>query len=522
MQVPQTLEEKIAQLLFVRIGSNMPPAKRVDADEARILALIQQYPIGGLCLFNGLYPQASETLQKLQKACKYPLLVGTDMERGVGQQMRPATIFPHLMAFQAMGDEAEQEVENFARIGAREALRMGIHIAFAPVADVSRNPKNPIIATRAFSTDPAEASRLVRAFVRGCREEGLLSCAKHFPGHGNTDKDSHEEFPIVSSSRAEMEAFDFPPFQAAFEEGCELVMTAHLGYPALDAPHVPATASKPILVDVLRGDLGFKGTVITDSLLMAGIGGEDLPEAMRSANIIAAGADILLDVKDVPAIVEGIAEMVRNGSFPEARIDEALARIWALKTHFIERFGADFFVHPETYFPAVTIGDPAVQAEADAMARKAIAHFKADAHHYPLPNREVPVLAFLIKPFNTPLDPPEQPLAAALREALPHVRYEEITVDTDPAELDALLEVATSYRHVLLAPIVKPAAWHRFGLKDHHQAFVEALIRQQPVVMASLGSPQLFNMVPETAAHVCVWSDMACSQRALAADYAGV
>ncbi|HRK75041.1 MAG TPA: glycoside hydrolase family 3 N-terminal domain-containing protein, partial [Rhodothermales bacterium] len=200
MNFPTHLRDKIAQLLFVRIGSNMPPAKRVNEDEARILGLIQDWAIGGLCLFNGQYPAASETLKQLQKAAKFPLLVGTDMERGVGQQMRPATVFPHVMAFQAMGtaDEAVALVMEFGRMGAREALSMGVHIAFAPVADVSRNPKNPIIATRAFSTSPDEAGRLVEAFIRSSRAEGLLTCPKHFPGHGNTDQDSHEELAQVS------------------------------------------------------------------------------------------------------------------------------------------------------------------------------------------------------------------------------------------------------------------------------------------------------------------------------------
>lgn len=523
MEYPQTLTDKIAQLLMVRIGSNMPPAKRVDQDAERIHDLIRRHPIGGLCLFNGLYPDATETLLSLQRIARYPLLVGTDMERGLGQQMRPATMFPHVMAFQAMGDApvAAALTEEFARMGAREALATGIHIAFAPVADVSRNPKNPIIATRAFSTNPDEASRLVSAFVRGCRQEGLLSCAKHFPGHGNTDQDSHETMPTVSSSREELETFDLPPFRAAFEAGAELVMTAHLGFSALDDPNTPATASYNILTQLLRHEMGYTGVVITDSLLMAGIGGESVTEPELIVMLLNAGVDLMLDVRDVDGIVEGVAKAVAEGRVSEARIDEALARNWKLRTHFVERFGPDFFVEPHKYFPDVQIPDSAAQTRADAMAAMGVQTMKPDATRFPIPDPTERALAILIKPFNTPLDPPEQPLADALRAVLPRVRYEEVTVDTLPEELEALLEVASHYEHVIVAPIMKPAAWHRFGLKDHHQAFVEALITQQPVVVASMGSPQLFASLPEAAAHVCTYSDMPPSQRALAAVYAG-
>ncbi|MBN8588032.1 MAG: hypothetical protein J0L94_06870 [Rhodothermia bacterium] len=518
MNHPTTLRDKIAQLLFVRIGSNMPPAKRVNEDENRILDMIQEWPIGGLCLFNGLYPAATETLKKLQKAVKYPLLVGTDMERGVGQQMRPATVFPHVMAFQAMGnaEEAVDLVEEFARIGAREALAMGVHIAFAPVADVSRNPNNPIIATRAFSTEPEEAGRLVEAFIRGSRAEGLLTCPKHFPGHGNTDQDSHEELAQVTASKAEMAQFDLPPFKQAFEAGAELVMTAHVAFPALDDLKTPATASHKILVTLLRHEMGFTGAVITDSLLMGGIGPEDQTEADMAVMLINAGADILLDVRNVPEIVLGVERAVISGILSEARIDEALNRVWKLKTHFVERFGADFFEHPEKYFADVQIGDSAMQERADEMALKAVQVQKSNSAFYPLPDTNTATLVVLLKPFSTPLDPPEQPLADALRALFPRVRYEEVSDSTHPAELDALLEIATKFQQVVVAPIVKPAAWHRFGLKPHHQTFVETLIAQQPVVLASLGSPQLFAMLPEAAVHICTFSDMAPSQRALA------
>ena len=508
-----TLADKIAQLLMVRIGSNMPPPKPVEVDADRIFEMIAETPIGGLCLFNGSGPETAETLVKLQKASKYPLLVGTDMERGLGQQVKRCTVFPHLMAFSAM-ENGLQNAKAFAKIGAQEALKFGVHIAFAPVADVSRNPKNPIIATRAFATNPIDAAKLVEAYVQGCQEVGLLSCPKHFPGHGNTDKDSHDSIPSVLNTKAEMAEFDFPPFLAGFAAGAELVMTAHLVYPNLDPDHV-ATASKPILTDLLRNEMGFKGCVVTDSLLMAGIGGEELSEPELIAKLLNAGVDLMLDVKNPKEIVAGVLALVEKGEVLETRIEEAYQRVKALKDHFVHRFGADFFVNPSSYFPDVALENPEAQAQADEMALAAISVIKADESLYPLSPQEK-AMVVLIRPFSTPLDPPEQPLGEALKAINPHVVYVECNEYTTKAEFLAILNQAKDFDKVVLSPILKPAAWRKFGLTETQQDFVQALVEQQAVILASLGSPELFNQLPQTAVQVCTYSDMACSQRAFA------
>ncbi|MDX1547317.1 MAG: glycoside hydrolase family 3 N-terminal domain-containing protein, partial [Rhodothermales bacterium] len=268
---PTTLADRAAQLVWPRLGSNMPPPVTVAEDAARFEALLARCPVGGVVLFNGDARATPEALARLQEAAPFPLLVGSDVERGVGQQIRGATVFPHARAFAALGEEAEAALEEAARITAREALACGLHVTFAPVADVNRERHNPIIATRAYGDDAATAARLVRAYVRGCRAEGLLSVAKHFPGHGGTREDSHEALPVMPDDRATLEAADLPPFRAAIDEGAEGMMTAHVVFPALDPSGMPATASRPILVELLRDALGFEGVVVTDSLLMGAI-----------------------------------------------------------------------------------------------------------------------------------------------------------------------------------------------------------------------------------------------------------
>ncbi len=191
-----TLREKIAQLVFVRIGSNMPPVRTVEQDEERVLRLLEECPIGGLLLFNG-GPNTKQSLERLQAASAVPLLVGSDIERGVGQQVRGCTVFPHATAFEKLGAEAEAAVADYARTLAREARDVGIHITFAPVADVNTNPRNPIINTRAFSENTARATSLTRAYVVAAEAAGLCTTAKHFPGHGDTQGDSHDSLPSL-------------------------------------------------------------------------------------------------------------------------------------------------------------------------------------------------------------------------------------------------------------------------------------------------------------------------------------
>ncbi|WP_456430009.1 glycoside hydrolase family 3 protein [Rhodocaloribacter sp.] len=508
---PVTRFEKAAQLVFARLGSNMPPPVTVAEDAARVAALLERCPLGGFALFNGSLSETPGTLAALQAKSRFPFLVATDMERGVGQQVRGATVFPHAMAFAALGDDAEAAVEASARIAAQEALACGIHITFAPVADVNRDPRNPIIATRAFGTDPERAARLVRAYVRGARAEGLFATAKHFPGHGNTHADSHAELPVVPGDRAEWERTDAVPFRAAIEAGVDLMMTAHVVYPALDPGGAPATASRPILHDLLRDELGFRGAVITDSLLMAAV--RAAPEAVgaQAAALVRAGVDVLLDVPDPEAAVAGLVRAVEAGDLSEARLDEAFARVWRLKTTLMERFGDDVFTRP----PGAGVGTEAHRTVADDVAERAVTIVKDTPDAWPDTPDGEGMMVLLVRPHTSHLDPPEAPLGAMVREAFPAAGYAEIGPDAGEADLRALTARAEQARRVVLALVVKPAAWHAFGLTPAQHAFAEALTTRQPVTLAALGSPLILDAFPHAPVRLCTYSDVAPSQRAL-------
>lgn len=514
-----SLYEKAAGLLFVRWGSNLHPPLPATEDAARVEALLETCPVGGLLLFNGRWPETPQALARLQAASRVPLLVGTDMERGIGQQVAGATEFPHAMAFGAAGDEAL--VAEAARIAAREAQACGVHIAFAPVADVNLNPQNPIIAIRAFGAEPEPVARCVRAYVEACRAEGLLTTAKHFPGHGRTTADSHAELPVVEATRAELEATDLAPFRAALEAGVDAVMTAHVAFPALDAEKRPATLSPPILRGLLREEMGFRGPVFTDSLLMGAMQSTHATPGAQAAALLRAGVDALLDPDDPEAVARGLADAVESGALEAARLDEAHGRVQALRRRLTERFGEAAFAGG--YGPLAgseeakaKVGSAEHREVAVRVAEQAVTVKERRAGTLPIPPGDAAeTLVLRLSPRVQGADAEETPLAAAVRAALPGAAYHEVGGEAEAGHLDRLREEAQQARHMVLVLAVQPAAWTAFGLRPAQEAFARALTEARPVVVAALGSPHVLASLPDAAAQVCTYTTVAPAQEAL-------
>ncbi len=501
-----SLREKAARLLFPRIGSNMPPPVRVSDDVDRVLALLDVCPVGGLILFNGSAGETRKTLERLRVHSGRTLLIASDIERGAGQQIAGATVFPHAMAYSALGDEAESLARASARATAEEARSEGIHITFAPVADVNRDPRNPIISTRAFGVDPEAVSRLIRAYIEGLHEGGLLATAKHFPGHGNTRSDSHAELPIVTASFEELDAFDLAPFRAAIAEGVNLMMSAHVVYPALDPENRPATLSPPILTHLLRERMGFRGAVVTDSLLMGAVRDRFSDPGRFAVELVAAGADILLDPADPVAMVDGLVQAVECGELPESRLDEAFRRVDALVASGHRR-------HPA---PRPAAGRSAHEALAQEVADKAVAVWgNVGSEPSALALTGESLLFIYVVPYRTDLDPEESPLAEAVRIRFPKAGFVEVGPESSPADLDRLAREAARFQTVVAAAVAKPAAWRPFGLLPAHRDFLAGLTSARPTILASLGTPQVLDELPQTELKMCTFSDVPASQRAL-------
>jgi len=262
--------------------------------------------VGGFILFGGERAALRTLVQELQAASHHRLLIASDIERGVGQQVRGLTPLPPLLALAAMGEAVVREA---ARMTAREARDVGINWALAPVCDLDIEPNNPIVQTRSLGADAFEVAELAAAWIQDCQDEGVLACAKHFPGHGRTTLDSHATLPVVDVGR-ELER-DLMPFRRAVAAGVAAVMTAHVAFPAWDSAGAPATHSRLLLHDLLRGDLYHAGLTVTDALIMEGALGEGIGESAVRA--LLAGCDLLCYPKDLDATLAAITAAAATG-----------------------------------------------------------------------------------------------------------------------------------------------------------------------------------------------------------------
>ena len=302
------------------------PAVRWDVERgfATSIAAIERglaLGVGGFILYGGERNAVAALTAQLQAAARHPLLIAADLERGAGQQFAGCTGLPPLAAIGAFGDLAA--VRLAARITARQALAIGVNWTYSPVADLDLERENPIVGTRSFGSDIAAVQLAVAEYIDAIQSEGMLACAKHFPGHGRTITDSHAVMPVVGATRQQLDD-DLAPFVAAIDAGVASIMTAHVAYPSLDPSGAPATCSPRIVHDLLREELGFDGLVVTDALIMGGVQDEG-GEGRAASRAVAAGCDLLLYPNDPAAALHGL-EVAAGRSVGRAQLDASLAR----------------------------------------------------------------------------------------------------------------------------------------------------------------------------------------------------
>jgi beta-N-acetylhexosaminidase len=333
-----TVEEKVGQVFMIWCRASF-----LNVENPEYLQLqedMQKYHVGsfamtvhvdGPFLLRSEPYEAAELLNRLQKDSKLPLLFAADFERGVSMRLMGATVFPHAMAFG--GDGKLDDAENFGRITAEESRAIGIQWNFFPDADVNSNPANPIINTRSFGEDPKQVGDLVAAYIKGAHEGGMLTTAKHFPGHGDTATDSHLGVASVNVDRAHLDSIELPPFREAIAAGVDSVMVAHVTVPALDSdPNHVATISPAIVSDLLQKQLGFQGIVVTDALDMAGLTHLFANNIGRAAvEAFKAGNDLLLIPADFPASYNAMIQAVQSGEISQERLDRSVLKLLKAK-----------------------------------------------------------------------------------------------------------------------------------------------------------------------------------------------
>lgn len=394
-----TLPEKVGQLFVMRVyghSATAPDQADIDANLSEIgvrtaAELIAKYHVGGVIYFTWAHNtrdphQIADLSNGIQKASLsrprgLPVLVATDQEHGIVCRIgAPATLFPGAMAIGAGGSRTD--ARTLGRISGAELRAMGVNQDYSPDADVNVNPANPVIGVRSFGADPDAVAALVAAEVTGYQSSRVAATAKHFPGHGDTAVDSHFGFPVITHSREVWEALDAVPFRAAVKAGIDSIMTAHIMVPALDDSGDPATLSHPIVTGILRGELGYDGVVITDSLAMEGVRqkyGDDRVPVLA----LKAGVDQLLNPPSLDVAWNAVLKAVQGGELTEARLDESILRVLRLK----ERLGLFEDAYVSRAGVDRTVGSAAHLSAADRIAERTTTLLVNSAGLLPLSRR---------------------------------------------------------------------------------------------------------------------------------------
>ncbi|WP_406459630.1 glycoside hydrolase family 3 protein [Streptomyces sp. NBC_01622] len=524
------LEEKVGQLFVTRVyGHSATAPDQADADAnlselgVRTAAeLIAKYRVGGIIYFSWAHNtrdpyQIADLSNGIQKASLgqprgLPVLIATDQEHGIVCRIgKPATLFPGAMALGAGGSRTD--ARTVGRISGAELRAMGVNQDYSPDADVNVNPANPIIGVRSFGADPEAVAGLVAAEVTGYQDSRVAATAKHFPGHGDTAVDSHTGFPVITHSRELWGKLDAVPFRAAVKAGIDAIMTAHLKVPALDDSGDPATLSHPIVTGVLRGELGYDGVVVTDSLGMAGVrqkyGDERVPVLALKA-----GVDQLLDPPSLDVAWNAVIAAVRNGELTEARIDESVLRVLRLKARlglfeepYVSRAGVD-----------LVVGSAEHLATADRIAERTTTLLVNRAGLLPLSRRThgnvLVVGADPASPSGT-TGPPTGVLAAALRE----LGFTATVLSTGTAPSAETVTKAVAAARAADAVVV---ATYNVTAADPQRTLVEQLAATgRPVVAVAVRNPYDVAQLPAVPAYLASYSWTDVELRAAARVIAG-
>lgn len=316
-----SLEKKLYQLIICRLDGDKITSKEY---QGKIIELVNK-GIGGFILFGGKKDEIRDFIANIQSISEIPLFIASDIERGAGQQIKNATVFPYQMAMAAAINRNKPEdvllMRNAIKAIADEAKDIGINMPLIPVLDVNQNPENPIICTRAFSDDTEDVAWFGSEYIKILEGSGLISCAKHFPGHGDTTIDSHISLPVITKLRRDLMTIDIMPFVEAIKVGVSSIMIGHLSIPAIDSK--PASLSRKIISDLLRKELSFNGLILSDALNMDALKGiENIP-----AEGINAGIDIVLHPADADVTVKKLLSALDKNKIKEEQINAAINRI---------------------------------------------------------------------------------------------------------------------------------------------------------------------------------------------------
>ena len=465
--------------------------------------------VGGLIISVGSPFDIAAKLNALQQRSRLPLLVSADLEWGAAMRVVGATAFPQIMAVGATGDP--HDAYTIGAAAAVEGRAVGIHVNFAPDADVNNNPANPIINIRSFGEDPRTVSRLVAEYVRGLHEHGMLATLKHFPGHGDTQTDSHIGLPIITAGYARLDSLELVPFRAGIAAGADVVMSAHIAFPALTGSNEPGTLSAAVLTGLLRDSLRFPGLVATDALTMGAIVAK-YGAGEATVRAFLAGSDLLLMPADPDSAVRAMTAAVATGRVTSERLAQSVRRVLEIKRRlglFERRTVALDSIPP-------VVGSKRFQEAANDVAVRSLTLVRdvgGRLHALRAHRGRVALIAYADEASSGI----GQLLTDLLRQGGDTVEYFRLWPMSGTLSYDtARATIARAPATVFVANVRPISGKGNIALPDSLAQLITVTDAARPTVLVSLGSPYLLNQTPAVRSYLIAWSGVRASERAVA------
>ncbi len=495
-----TLDEKIGQMIMPWYGSSSA-------------SQVENLKIGGFIFSSWNTSGALSIVQavnQLQAIANVPLWFAADAECGAGARFGEATVLPMNMALGAA--DSEVLAASAGWVTARECWALGIQIGFCPVVDVNTEPENPIISTRSYGDRPTRVAQLAKAFADGAHRGGMLTCLKHYPGHGPTDADSHTTLPTVDLPESELRSFHLKPYELMIAEGYnDLIMTAHIWCQAFEpSTPWPATLSSKIMTDILRGEFGYEGITISDAFTMSGLGQVVPDEAVAVVTGVSNGLDIILTPSSTDGTAAALKAAVLAGDLSESRIDAAVRRILAAKS----RAGLDTNrFRDEGIYPAL-LKHPDHLEIAAAIARASITMVSQEAGVLPLDSSQ-DVLCLRLSNTSIIFNVPARGythFTDPLADRLPSFELHSVDRSLDTADMDIISASAAAADRVVVAGY----DWST-GMTSSQYTLLQRLVEgPTPVIFVSMGSPYSGMKVAGLENYLCAYSNSEASQKAAA------
>jgi beta-N-acetylhexosaminidase len=504
-----SLRERVGQMVNVWVLGDYTNYE--DSSFAEVLHWIRDDHVGGVSLSLGSPIEVAAKVNAMQRAARVPLMVAADLEPNLGRleggvfdhylmDAGGATVFPNAMAIGATGRVDDAYL--VGRAMAEEGKASGINVNFAPVVDVNNNPSNPVINTRSFGEDPRRVAELSAAWVRGTQDAGVAATIKHFPGHGDTDVDSHVGLPLVSATMARLDTVELVPFHAGIDAGAALTMTAHIALPAVQGDSTtPATLAPRIITGLLRDSLHFDGLAITDAMTMGGIGKGYTTEE-SSVLAVKAGADVLLKPGDPTAAVNAVLAAVERGEISRARIDSSVRRVLEVKA----RTGVAFQPMVSLEHLREVVHSPVHVALAADIARRSLTLLRDRDQLVPVTPDSAHGRTMLVQYM-----PPSELRAgrvftSRLRSALRGVRVFEVSPATDSTTLASIAAAVRGADRVIVATYVRRIEGEgRFAIPAPIAAFIDSLGAHERTMVVSFGNPYLIRQFPSVGSYLVTY-----------------